>query len=122
MTEALKGWLKSGVFVGIATDQPTRAAAVLSQVEIFPGDHEGKKLGAGAYLIEGNPAGGFIAPKAKTDSRMAASASASPLRTPQTAISAMAPNSMVPNSTTANNTPGSVTKTPRAARGRAGAS
>lgn len=66
LTQALQGWLKSGWHVAIATDQPNRAQAVLDGAELF-----GKKLASetglepGLWIVDGNPAGGFIAPAAQ---------------------------------------------------------
>ncbi|MES1166882.1 MAG: DEAD/DEAH box helicase, partial [Pseudomonadota bacterium] len=63
LTQALTNWLKSGVNVILATDQPMRAKSMLGQVEIFPNTQEPedtKGIPEGLTQADGNPAGGFI--------------------------------------------------------------
>lgn len=57
----IKAWKEKGQ-VWIATDQPSRAKAVLGQVELFPAEPETTPEAPGLYLIGGNLAGGFHMP------------------------------------------------------------
>ncbi|MEX2242808.1 MAG: transcription-repair coupling factor [Fimbriimonadaceae bacterium] len=59
LTKAIQGWIADGLSVVVATDQPSRATAVLSQVDIRPTDQE-DVMAPGLHLVEGNPAGGFV--------------------------------------------------------------
>lgn len=68
LTKTIKTWLGNHMTVVMATDQPLRAKSVLAQVEVFPedpvvawGGDEGE-MGPGMVMLEGNPAGGFVAP------------------------------------------------------------
>lgn len=61
--QTLKNWLESGFSVMLGTDQPTRAKAVLAQVDLHP--LEGAEEGPALYLSNGNLAGGFVMPHAK---------------------------------------------------------
>lgn len=61
--QAISNWITAGMRVVIATDQPTRAKAVLAQIDIFP--HSELPDQPGSYILEGNLAGGFISPKAQ---------------------------------------------------------
>ncbi|MCE9560332.1 MAG: transcription-repair coupling factor [Armatimonadetes bacterium] len=66
LTQILKTWREHDYTVIIATDQPTRAKAVLSQIEIHPHEEAPSDgVGAGYYLCQGNLAGGFLLPAAK---------------------------------------------------------
>ncbi len=60
LTASIKSWLAGGLSVAVSTDQPTRAKAILSQVELFPGDEDGGISEGGLTLVEGNLAGGFV--------------------------------------------------------------
>ncbi|MBV6457140.1 MAG: Transcription-repair-coupling factor [Fimbriimonadaceae bacterium] len=61
LTQSLRNWLEANLQVIVATDQPSRAKAVLSQVELFPADtlDDGNKF----VQVLGNLAGGFVAPE-----------------------------------------------------------
>ena len=59
LTKAIQGWIADGLSVVMATDQPSRATAVLAQVDIRPTDQE-DVMAPGLHLVEGNPAGGFV--------------------------------------------------------------
>ncbi len=69
LTQAVQGWLNGHLSVVMGTDQPLRAKSVLGQVEIFPEDadthwnSENMELPPGFYLVDGNPAGGFVSQK-----------------------------------------------------------
>jgi len=59
----LKKWIADGMRIVVSTDQPSRCKAILNQIEAFPIE-EFDPLGAeviepGAYLVQGNLAGGF---------------------------------------------------------------
>ncbi|MCC6404045.1 MAG: transcription-repair coupling factor [Fimbriimonadaceae bacterium] len=59
LANAIRNWTDADLLVGIATDQPTRATAMLSEVGLHPtADAEPGAL----VLLEGNPAGGFVCP------------------------------------------------------------
>lgn len=60
--QTLKNWTSQGLGVVVATDQPSRAAAVLNQVGLFPAQEEPTEQG-GLYLAHGNLAGGFVSPE-----------------------------------------------------------
>lgn len=70
LTQAIKNWQKENLTIVMATDQPLRAKSVLSQVEVFPEPIESHwgddvtNLPPGLVMVEGNPAGGFVSPKA----------------------------------------------------------
>lgn len=59
-TQTLKNWLEGEFSVVLGTDQPTRARAVLAQVELFPDDPSTAGFGSGLHQVEGNLAGGFV--------------------------------------------------------------
>lgn len=64
---SLKTWLQDGYCVVLSTDQPNRAKAVLSPLDIFPADaviDEG--LPPGIYMAQGNLAGGFVSKSMQT--------------------------------------------------------
>lgn len=63
LTQSIRNWVEGGLQVFVATDQPNRARKVLEQVELFAST-EAPDEGAGIFLVEGNPAGGFVAEKA----------------------------------------------------------
>jgi len=72
LTQALKNWQDQKLSISFATDQPNRTRTVLSQVEIFPTPtDEGhpwdktEDIPQGLYIVDGNPAAGFILPEAK---------------------------------------------------------
>lgn len=73
LTQSLANWLKEDLCVAFASDQPMRTKTVLSQVEIFPTptdqghplEESEEPLPAGLFVLEGNPAGGFICPALK---------------------------------------------------------
>ncbi len=70
LTQALKNWLNAGLCVILGTDQPTRAKAVLAQVELFPVEDAARNgqtgpFAPGLHLAEGNLAGGFAATDAQ---------------------------------------------------------
>jgi transcription-repair coupling factor (superfamily II helicase) len=70
IARAIDSWVKSGVKIVVATDQPTRARSVLEGISvpvIEPSDEMTLEdvAGTGAILIKGNPAGGFINSKEK---------------------------------------------------------
>ncbi|MBX3097540.1 MAG: transcription-repair coupling factor, partial [Fimbriimonadaceae bacterium] len=48
----------------VATDQPNRAKKVLEQVDLFATSEVPDEDASGIFLVEGNPAGGFVAPDA----------------------------------------------------------
>ncbi|HXH61146.1 MAG TPA: hypothetical protein VNI20_07285, partial [Fimbriimonadaceae bacterium] len=64
LTQAIQNWIAAGLPVCMATDQTTRAKAVLAQVELFP-TSEKDLLAKGLHLLDGNPAGGFVMGDAK---------------------------------------------------------
>lgn len=56
-------WLKDRFTIVLGTDQPTRATAVLNQVEVFPhalSEEAIKSESPGAFIVSGNLAGGFV--------------------------------------------------------------
>jgi len=62
----LKRWLdEEKCTVILSTDQPTRAKAVLSQIEVFPQEDADVAFDPGLFLAQGNLAGGFIFPDLK---------------------------------------------------------
>ncbi|MCW5936252.1 MAG: transcription-repair coupling factor [Fimbriimonadaceae bacterium] len=61
LTATIQNWLTGQLAVGVSTDQPTRAKAVLAQAELFPTESETPEPAA-LRLLEGNLAGGFVAP------------------------------------------------------------
>ncbi len=66
LATSLKSWLEDGYCVVLSTDQPNRAKAVLSPLNIFPADavlDDG--LPPGIYLANGNLAGGFVSKSMK---------------------------------------------------------
>lgn len=72
LTRAIQNWVKQDLNVTFTTDQPSRTKSVLAQVEIYPtptdGGHpwdQSNDLPKGLYVIDGNPATGFIILKAK---------------------------------------------------------
>lgn len=71
LTRSIQNWVKQGLCVVFATDQPSRTRSVLAQVEIFPTPlddghpwDKSESLPPGLYIIDGNPAAGFALPKA----------------------------------------------------------
>jgi len=64
LAHTLQNWLKAGFSITVATDQPSRARAVLGQVQLFPSEFSGT-LTPGIQLVHGNLAGGFVAPDDK---------------------------------------------------------
>ena len=65
LTQNLLRWHADGFTIVIATDQPTRARAMIQQVELFPSDTMPTPSEHGVFLASGNLAGGFIIPHAK---------------------------------------------------------
>ncbi|HRF59022.1 MAG TPA: transcription-repair coupling factor [Fimbriimonadaceae bacterium] len=65
LTQTLTNWLAAGFHVLVGTDQPTRARAVLSQVDLHPADLETPHFDPGFYIAAGNLAGGFALPELK---------------------------------------------------------
>lgn len=69
LTQSLQNWIEAGFHIAISTDQPNRAASMLEQIALFPRNidevAEGDELPAGLFLIQGNLAGGFLAPDSK---------------------------------------------------------
>ena len=66
LVQGLKGWQDQGFRVIVATDQPTRAKAMLEQVELFSSDADETTIREpGLHIIAGNLAGGFIHPSSK---------------------------------------------------------
>lgn len=72
LTQAIKNWQEQKLSISFATDQPNRTRTVLSQVEIFPTPtdeghpwDQSEELPEGLYIVDGNPAAGFILPEAK---------------------------------------------------------
>ncbi len=64
LSSTISNWKKQNVKIIVATDQPTRAKSVLSNIKIYPSepeenDHE-KLLDAPVVLLKGNLAGGFV--------------------------------------------------------------
>ncbi len=65
-TGTLQNWKKAGFDIVFTTDQPNRAASVLSQIEINPAfDAPARPGEGGAWLLQGNLGGGFVAPEWK---------------------------------------------------------
>lgn len=62
LPQRIKDWKEQGFFLIIATDQPTRAKAVLHNLELFPTEEleDGATPEPGLYLVQGNLAGGFL--------------------------------------------------------------
>ncbi|MGE0001013.1 MAG: transcription-repair coupling factor [Fimbriimonadaceae bacterium] len=61
LANAIRNWKDADLLVGVATDQPIRAASMLSEVSLYPdADAEPGSLA----MLEGNPAGGFVCPDA----------------------------------------------------------
>lgn len=61
MTQAIRNWREQGVTALVSTDQPSRAKAMLNQVELFPVEPEDDtQIEPGLLLLNGNLAGGFI--------------------------------------------------------------
>ncbi len=58
LAQAMKEWSAAGYRTALATDQPTRAKAVLNQVDLFPQEESAD----GLCLVHGNLAGGFVWP------------------------------------------------------------
>jgi transcription-repair coupling factor (superfamily II helicase) len=58
LTAAVQNWRDAGLDVFVTTDQPTRAKAMLAQVDLFAS----AEADSGLVLVEGNLAGGFVAP------------------------------------------------------------
>ena len=67
LTLHLRRWLgEEQCAVIVSTDQPTRAKAVLNQIELYPNEEAvTPDFTAGLYLSQGNLAGGFIFPELK---------------------------------------------------------
>lgn len=91
LTRAIQNWIKQELTVTFTTDQPNRTKSILAGVEIYPTpldeghpwdqvstsgsnsrggvaknqDQSPQVLPPGLYIIDGNPATGFIIPKAK---------------------------------------------------------
>ncbi|MFW5697834.1 MAG: transcription-repair coupling factor, partial [Fimbriimonadaceae bacterium] len=64
----IKSWLKEKQTVLVSTDQPNRAKTVLGQVDVYPQEtppEDETSVPQGAWLAEGNLAGGFTLPFAK---------------------------------------------------------
>jgi transcription-repair coupling factor (superfamily II helicase) len=57
LARAVQGWRDSDLLVAVATDQPTRATAMLAQVGIHPSPDA---VPGTVHLVEGNLAGGFV--------------------------------------------------------------
>lgn len=67
LVQNLKVWLDEGYRVLVGTDQPTRAKAMLEQVEFFPADATTETIDqTGLHVLAGNLAGGFVMPAIKT--------------------------------------------------------
>lgn len=66
LTREIQAWQKKHYSVVMGTDQPIRAKSVLAQVEVFPDDADThlsediKDIPPGFYMLDGNPAGGFV--------------------------------------------------------------
>ncbi|MBX7133276.1 MAG: transcription-repair coupling factor [Fimbriimonadaceae bacterium] len=67
LTQTLKTWHEQGFHVVIATDQPTRARAVLGQIDLIPQELEvgASELNPGLFIVQGNLAGGCVFPELK---------------------------------------------------------
>ncbi len=66
LVQGIKSWQEQGFSVVVATDQPTRAKAMLEQVEFYPSDGTPETIDQpGLHLIAGNVAGGFVIPSEK---------------------------------------------------------
>ena len=65
LTQNLLRWHADGFTIVIATDQPTRARAMIQQIELFPSETMPSPSEHGVFLASGNLAGGFIVPHAK---------------------------------------------------------
>ncbi len=64
LAQAIRGWKEEDFVIGLATDQPSRAKSMLSQIEIFVNDLS-QSLEPGITMLEGNSAGGFALPDQK---------------------------------------------------------
>jgi len=66
LTRALADWSKDGYAIIIGSDQPSRARAMLEQIEMVPSaDGPSAADSPGYWLLGGNLAGGFVLPHAK---------------------------------------------------------
>ncbi len=65
LAQTMKTWQDAGFITVMATDQPTRAKSVLSQIELFPQEEVVDLEKPGLYLAQGNLAGGFSCPEMK---------------------------------------------------------
>lgn len=66
LVQNLKSWMEAGYTITVATDQPTRAKAMLEQVEFYPREATDETLNEpGMQLLAGNVAGGFLLPEEK---------------------------------------------------------
>lgn len=67
LTQTIRTWLEQGFHLAMATDQPTRARAVLGQVDLAASDLEAGSMALehGLFLVQGNLAGGCVFPDLK---------------------------------------------------------
>lgn len=65
LTRTLQNWTEQGFTILVGTDQPTRAKAVLNQVELYATEEAQDSLQPGLFLAAGNLAGGFAMPGPK---------------------------------------------------------
>lgn len=66
LMSGINEWLKEGYAIVVATDQPTRARAMLEQVGLMPTDaDESEPFRPGVSMVQGNLAGGFLLKEAK---------------------------------------------------------
>lgn len=64
LASTLKNWSEQHFGMILSTDQPHRTRAVLNQIEVYPTEVE-PKWDAGAFLANGNLAGGWVCANAK---------------------------------------------------------
>lgn len=65
LVQSIQNWIEAGFSVAVASDQPTRAKAMLAQVELYPTESEEANVAPGLLLVTGNVAGGFLLPQEK---------------------------------------------------------
>ncbi|MBL8059643.1 MAG: transcription-repair coupling factor [Chthonomonas sp.] len=61
LVQGIKSWQEQAFRILVATDQPTRARAMLEQVDFFASDAQAETIGQpGLHILAGNMAGGFV--------------------------------------------------------------